>query len=897
MHCARKEVLMKMTLNSAFAAVMAVVCFVPATIVAAGPSKEFLDSRTIPTDIPQLLEYIRKCTGNDTDAQSVQKLIADLGNANFGRREQASRKLETLGPKALPELQKLPANADREVVTRANACVTAIRANWKPGVRLAVVRRLLAEGEGAAVVSTLFRFLPHAADSKLEEEICFGIYDRVKKDPRLLPVCMEALDNPLPERRALSALLTARFGDANQRNKARKSLSDLAPDVRLRAAQGFLVARDSSGVTALIDLLQEPAVELCWQAEELLHWVAGDDAPAEKVGEATEESRTKAASAWKTWWQANQKIDLTMAKYDFSRPGLLLLIERPKSQPGDERGSNKDRVLLCGCDGLPRWQLEAGHMLHDAHLLAGNRVVMLGNQEIDVPLSIRELGGKMLWKPTITLALQRPDLLTLPPQTCTPLPDGGYLIAISMGEVYQVEGDGKIKSFVKRFPLGDFRFRCSHIVDYERVLCFEPHIQRALLIVEFDLTGTRQLTQLSSADPAVVNARVDVERSPDGGYLVLSHRNHHVLKVNDQGKVVHRYERFPATNCLTMLPGGNFLIDVPVHKGDDQGTAFVELTPAGNVHAMVHSATAAKRSRVCLPLVRLGFEPKDDTLDLATSVAFLSQQLKSSNPVVRRTTAYFLQTYAAKTAASMLPEILKSLDDPEANRGGLASVLAKLPAADFPTLVAAAKDDRPKLRAAALYALSRLSKNTDEVLPILVQALEDKDQHVRTYSLQAVRNHLTFCKEAKIPLRQHHVEQIVVMLCKALPISDQDKISEDVSVIYVVRNILSEIGASATAVIPGLINTVKRHPNPEGRLLALSAVGAIGPNAKASVSTLCEVLANDKAGRDLRCGAAIALGKIGPNAKEALPFLVRALADSNEDVRYFAELSIHKIKK
>ena len=54
--------------------------------------------------------------------------------------------------------------------------------------------------------------------------------------------------------------------------------------VRLRAAQGLLAGKDTAGVPVLIDLLADAGVEVRWQAEELLRWLAVDAAPEAVVG-------------------------------------------------------------------------------------------------------------------------------------------------------------------------------------------------------------------------------------------------------------------------------------------------------------------------------------------------------------------------------------------------------------------------------------------------------------------------------------------------------------------------------------------------------------------------------------------------------------------------------------
>ena len=56
---------------------------------------------------------------------------------------------------------------------------------------------------------------------------------------------------------------------------------------------------DTSGVPALIELFKERSPKLVWQAErELLHWVAGYEAPKPVSGTCTEAERQACLEAW-----------------------------------------------------------------------------------------------------------------------------------------------------------------------------------------------------------------------------------------------------------------------------------------------------------------------------------------------------------------------------------------------------------------------------------------------------------------------------------------------------------------------------------------------------------------------------------------------------------------------
>ena len=135
----------------------------------------------------------------------------------------------------------------------------------------------------------------------------------------------KGLTDILPARRAIAGCIVARRGDAKQRETVRKLLADVDPWVRLRAAQGLLGANDKSGVPALIGLLETAPVYAAWQAEELLHYIAGVESPAPVLGAGKAEDRKTCKTAWEAWWKANgARIDLAKVRREPRRPGLFL---------------------------------------------------------------------------------------------------------------------------------------------------------------------------------------------------------------------------------------------------------------------------------------------------------------------------------------------------------------------------------------------------------------------------------------------------------------------------------------------------------------------------------------------------------------------------------------------
>jgi HEAT repeat protein len=104
---------------------------------------------------------------------------------------------------------------------------------------------------------------------------------------------------------------------------------------------------------------------------------------------------------------------------------------------------------------------------------------------------------------------------------------------------------------------------------------------------------------------------------------------------------------------------------------------------------------------------------------------------------------------------------------------------------------------------------------------------------------------------------------------------------------------LGGIGPDAKAAVPALTELLKDSDYNETTDL-LFALGCIGPEAKTAVPKIIALL--DDHG-DVRFAALSALGGIGPNAKLAIPALTRLLEDKDASVRMTASDTLEKIRK
>jgi HEAT repeat protein len=188
-----------------------------------------------------------------------------------------------LGLIALTSLRQARKDENKEVVRRATECTKRIEKDSEVNLPLAVVR-LLARRKPAELLETFLRFLPFTIDEKIEEEIYYALEAEATKVGKVHGALVKALKDELPARRAVAGCLLGRLGDEKQRKAVRNLLSDREPMVRLRSAQGLLAGKDKEAIPTLIGLLNGATVAVSWQAEELLHYVAGDETPTATIG-------------------------------------------------------------------------------------------------------------------------------------------------------------------------------------------------------------------------------------------------------------------------------------------------------------------------------------------------------------------------------------------------------------------------------------------------------------------------------------------------------------------------------------------------------------------------------------------------------------------------------------
>jgi HEAT repeat protein len=557
----------------------------------------------IPRDDASVVAFLRKRSPSGADLQLAERLIRQLASADFAERDAAARRLADLGPAAWPALRQALKHDDPEVRRRAKACLAGADAFPHLNVPLGAVRWLLRR-QPPEVVESLLGYLPWAADEEVEEEIGFGLDGLVAHTRRIPPALRKALGDTQPSRRALAACILGHRGDEGDRATVRKLLVDPAPLVRLRAAQGLLAAGNTEGLPALVELLKEPAVELSWQAEELLHWAAGGRGPTQsvKAGEAADRQRCHAA--WQEWWRKEgAHLDPKALGKKTCRPGLLLVCEQVRNPFDGRRWSG--RVWLLGCDASPRWELRDLVRPVDAQLLPGKRILVADNHPAPL-FTERQLDGQTV-RVIPTSPLTYRDFL---PVTARRLANGNTFLAAD-GSVQEITPEGQVCYCYR--DIGYPPLLGAQKLPDGRICCVLAYTEKRerFVLVEYDSATAKLVRQVLL--PTVIPSKTyhcSLEILRNNHTLLLGRWGETLgCEIDGTGRVVWEHKDWSA-HSATRLRDGTTLV-----AGRDGGRGYLaEVAGASNVVGKIdwradgpRVAFSYARLRDCLGLIRLGW--------------------------------------------------------------------------------------------------------------------------------------------------------------------------------------------------------------------------------------------------------------------------------------------------
>jgi HEAT repeat protein len=885
---------------------------VPKRSAPVDPDEKLLQDTKVGTDAASLIAFLQKRSASDADLQGLDGLIRQLGDQNFGVRQQASRKLVGLGLAALPALRQAQADGDPERKRRVRSCIAQIAKDSELALPLAAVR-LLVRQRAAGAAEALLRYLPFAGDEEVEEEIYYALDSLAVHQGKPEAPLVTALTDALPARRAVAACLVGWHGDAQQRAAVSKLLDDADSMVRLRAAQGLLAAHDKRAIPALVGLLDEPSVAVSWQAEELLHYVAGDESPGESIGAATDAARNKCRTAWETWLRVHgPKVNLAALDQTPRRPGLLLVCEKYAWDnamdsywevpaygatcfglaaagglaPWLELGAvhrKRERIWLCGCDGKPRWGLTNLNGPWQAQLLADNDLLV--GEETRV--SERDLEGNVLWERPIRKGTIHP--------TCQRLRNGNIFLYTEDG-MLEITVTGEEKKCAEPDP-GPYRPLSAQKLDNGLLLCNDLFSSEDLAVLDpatgrftdfFTLTDLRSLSDrtyraaygsaigfaalgaqpFSAAGIVAFVALTPVHMNlgnaermlvlPGGRFLTDTPERLKLLETDAAGHTLWTCRiRVAASLFLPRYPPTSVYPAARLRNGNTLAVDFhrvPELDQTGRPVWEAHAEGPIASVRASLDLVRLGFGGQRPASVNCDSRANRVKELRSPNQWVR---LYAMLAMPDVELAMADFEALLYHPDHQVRRFAV-TILSSLGPRAVPAFIRALHATERDIKLRAIDILWEMGIDANPALPALIEVISDHDVEVRTKAISAV-GHLSRGTVSGVPA-------LVAILRDS---------KEHLGARREAAFALGSIGSPAETAVPLLLHSLQSQ-DLDLRCAAALALGAINRRHKEVLPALIACL-NDPASPRMRAVGANSLGEMGPDAKLAVPALIDAL--------------------
>ncbi|MGL4553946.1 MAG: HEAT repeat domain-containing protein [Gemmataceae bacterium] len=316
-----------------------------------------------------LLSFLRKRTPAREVIERVDGYVARLGDDEHRVREQATLGLIDIGVAARGRLTDALGSADAEVRRRARWALDRITPPADDSRILPAVARLLAARKPAGAAEALLDVLPHVEGADVADELARSLAPLAAGKDGVPPAAVvKALGSGSKAQRAAAGVALA-AGPEGSKALARKLLDDEAVGVRRRVAVALAEGGDGKALPALAALAGSDSDEDRAAAEEVLHAVAGDEAPEG----SSSADRGAARKAWEGWLKADGgKVDLT--KVSFDAPGGNLTLVGSWEVKG---GRRQAVVSALAPAGAVKWQLDvAGGTQMHASLARRDRVLV-----------------------------------------------------------------------------------------------------------------------------------------------------------------------------------------------------------------------------------------------------------------------------------------------------------------------------------------------------------------------------------------------------------------------------------------------------------------------------------------------------------------------------------------
>ena len=500
----------------------------------------------IPTDPAGLALWLVARSPGDKEMARLDQLIAQLGDEDFARREQATKDLTAYGNRALAALRIAVKNKDPEVKSRAQEALDQIEIGTSSLVQAAALRHF----------GRITRDRQNGAEDTVRPDEILMAFFRTGESPILIeaardalamlstnwtaptPAVLEALKSRSPalQGEILRSLLQNRQQFAIPLAKARLSQTD--PEIRARAA--FALAYTGTDLSAMGPLLDHMEVldEATFALAEDLGYRLGEPGTPAPFPMTTAAERKIRADAWRKWWSESKDKRLSL---------------RPPLTPGGPAGStmvvmlDAGRIVDLDINKKARFDIKELQFPLDAQLLSGPRVLVAEHGANKV--SERDAQGNILWAKGIE-----------EPLVCQRLASGNTFIANIEGFV---EVDHSGAEVVKFRPKNDERLmKAQRRADGFTALILQSALGEDSRLVWLDPT----LRERASFPVQVRTSGGRIETLPGDEVLLPELEINRIARYDSTGKVTWKAE-LEQPVAAVRTPAGTILANCKTLRG------------------------------------------------------------------------------------------------------------------------------------------------------------------------------------------------------------------------------------------------------------------------------------------------------------------------------------------
>jgi HEAT repeat protein len=234
-------------------------------------------------------------------------------------------------------------------------------------------------------------------------------------------------------------------------------------------------------------------------------------------------------------------------------------------------------------------------------------------------------------------------------------------------------------------------------------------------------------------------------------------------------------------------------------------------------------------------------------------------------------------------AEAAIPDLVRLMNSSHYD-ASVSQALARMGPAGVPPLAEFARDKKGQPRLHAIIALGSMGPVAKQAVPILRDVLDDPDPFTRHYAAEAlgrigadvaIPDLVRLLQDSEEHVRSKSIGALGSLGQKALPALTAALEDNQPVVRSGACRALAAMRAEAKPAVAALVVIAHRDTDNGARVAAIQGLGAIGPDAKAGVPILIEVIKGSN--HLLRDAGLDAFAEIGPNAKDAVPTLIPML--------------------